>query len=208
MTGTRKTAAEVRKFALSPGRIEAKILDVTEAGAIRKFVGAFDRLDILVNSAGIILRENREYDPREFDKVIEVNLSGTMRMCVAARPLLAKETGCVLNLASMLSFFGSGSVPAYSASKGGIGQLTKSLAIGWAKDGIRVNAIAPGWINTAMTKSLVEDAVRSRVILERTPMKRWGTPEDVAAAAVFLCSPKASFITGIILPVDGGYSCA
>jgi NAD(P)-dependent dehydrogenase (short-subunit alcohol dehydrogenase family) len=108
----------------------------------------------------------------------------------------------------MLTFFGSGFVPAYSASKGGIAQLTKSLAIAWAGKGIRVNAIAPGWIETAMTQPLVEDAARRQAILERTPLGRWGQPEDIAGAALFLCSPAAAFITGTILPVDGGYSIA
>ena len=103
---------------------------------------------------------------------------------------------------------GSGTVPAYSASKGGVAQLTRSLAIAWAERGIRVNAVAPGWIATAMTRALREDEDRSRAILERTPMRRWGQPEDVAGAAVFLCAPTAAFITGVILPVDGGYSIA
>lgn len=139
---------------------------------------------------------------------MDVNLNGTMEICTACRPLLTDMRGCILNLASMLSFFGSGYVPAYSASKGGIVQLTKSLAIAWAADGIRVNAIAPGWIETEFTRPLREDPSRSREIVERTPLGRWGTPEDLTGAALFLCSPAARFITGIVLPVDGGYSVA
>jgi NAD(P)-dependent dehydrogenase (short-subunit alcohol dehydrogenase family) len=140
--------------------------------------------------------------------VIDINLVGTMRMCAAALPLLKDSRGCVLNIASMLSFFGSGLAPAYSASKGGIAQLTKSLAIAWAAHGIRVNALAPGWIETPLTRPLIDDPARRQAIIDRTPMGRWGKPEDVTGAALFLCSPAAAFITGAVLPVDGGYSIA
>jgi NAD(P)-dependent dehydrogenase (short-subunit alcohol dehydrogenase family) len=110
-----------------------------------------------------------------------------------------------VNVASMLSFFGGGLAPAYSASKGGIAQLTKSLAIAWAPEGIRVNAIAPGWIATPLTQALQDDPARSQAILNRTPMARWGHPEDLAGPVQFLCSPQAAFVTGVVLPVDGGY---
>lgn len=113
-----------------------------------------------------------------------------------------------MNTASMLSFFGSGFVPAYSASKGGVAQLTKSLAIAWAAEGIRVNAVAPGWIETPMTQPLVENAERSQPILDRTPLRRWGHPEEIAGPVLFLCSPAAAFMTGVVMPVDGGYSIA
>jgi len=134
-----------------------------------------------------------------------VNLNGTMRLCAAARPLLARTQGCIVNTASVLSYLGGGLVPGYSASKGGVAQLTKSLAIAYAADRIRVNAIAPGWIATPLTQPLQDDAARSEAIVARTPLGRWGTPTDLAGAAVFLCSPAASFITGAILSVDGGY---
>jgi NAD(P)-dependent dehydrogenase (short-subunit alcohol dehydrogenase family) len=134
-----------------------------------------------------------------------LNLVGVMRLCTACRPLLARQGGSIVNIASMLSFFGGGLVPAYSASKGGIAQLTKSLAIAWAAEGIRVNAIAPGWIATPLTQGLQDDPARSQAILDRTPMKRWGTPADLAGSVIFLCSPAAAFVTGVILPVDGGY---
>lgn len=200
--------SEVRRFRATATRVQAAVLDVTDERAVRRFVSRFDYLDILVNAAGIILRDNCEHEPSEFEHVIDVNLTGTMRAAVACRPLLAISGGCVLNIASMLSFFGSGAVPAYSASKGGVAQVTKSLAIAWAPLGIRVNAIAPGWIETAMTEPLYRNPERHRAIVERTPMKRWGKPADISGAAIFLCSADAAFITGAILPVDGGYSCA
>jgi NAD(P)-dependent dehydrogenase (short-subunit alcohol dehydrogenase family) len=105
----------------------------------------------------------------------------------------------------VLSFFGGGLVPGYSASKGGVAQMTKSLAIAYAADGIRVNAIAPGWVATPLTQALQDDPQRSAAILARTPLARWARPDDIAGAAVFLCSPAAQFITGAVLPVDGGY---
>jgi len=140
--------------------------------------------------------------------VVDVNLNGTMRVCAAARELLAGSCGCIINIASMLAFFGSAYAPAYSASKGGIAQLTKSLSFAWAPQGIRVNAIAPGWIETALTAPLTSDPAKRDAITARTPLGRWGQPADIAGAAVFLASPAAAFITGVILPVDGGYSIA
>ncbi|MEX3786769.1 SDR family NAD(P)-dependent oxidoreductase [Paraburkholderia sp. BR14374] len=179
-------------------------LDVRSAEAVSAAVNALERLDIVVNCAGVISRVE-EHRLDVFERVMDINLNGTMRVCAAGRDLLKASAGCIVNTASMLSFFGGGLVPAYSASKGAVAQLTKSLAIAYAADGIRVNAVAPGWIATPLTQALQDDAGRSQAILERTPLRRWGTPEEVAQVAVFLCTPAASFMTGAIVPVDGGY---
>ena len=179
--------------------------DVTSQPDIDRLIASLTTLDILINCAGTI-RRDEEFHIETFEQVIDVNLTGTMRMCVACKPLLARTEGSIVNLASMLTFFGGPRVPAYSASKGAIAQLTRSLAIAWAPDRIRVNAVAPGWIATPLTQALKDDAERSAPILARTPMARWGRPEDIAGPVLFLCSKAAAFITGIVLPVDGGYS--
>lgn len=186
--------------------LEFSRLDVRDAEAVEKLANNLLQLDVLINCAGILQRDNREHEVEGFEEVVDVNLLGTMRCCYACRDLLAKSHGCVLNMASMLTFFGSGPAPAYSASKGGVAQLTRSLAIAWADQQVRVNAIAPGWIETNLTRELTEDSDRSAAIVERTPLGRWGQVDDLTGAALFLCSAQAAFITGVILPVDGGYS--
>jgi NAD(P)-dependent dehydrogenase (short-subunit alcohol dehydrogenase family) len=203
VTVTGATGAEVDSCDLAPN-MTAIALDVQDRAEVATFMAGLSGLNHLINCAGII-RRGAEDDPDVFDQVIDINLGGTMRFCTHARPLLAASKGTILNLASMLSFFAGPLVPAYTASKGGIAQLTKSLAIAYAPDGIRVNAIAPGWIATALTQGLRDDPAREAGVLERTPMGRWGTAADIAGPALFLASPAAAFITGAIVPVDGGY---
>ncbi len=180
-------------------------LDVTRDDQVAAIIAGCERIDALVNCAGMIQRGGKEFEIEAFRLTVEVNLTGTMRMCVAAREKLAAHNGAIVNTASMLTFHGSPFAPGYAASKGGVGQLTKSLAAAWAADGIRVNAVAPGWIATELTRPLVEDAERSAPILARTPMNRWGEPADIGGAIVFLLSDAARFVTGTVLPVDGGY---
>ncbi|MBL28323.1 MAG: 2-deoxy-D-gluconate 3-dehydrogenase [Rhodospirillaceae bacterium] len=188
------------------GELEAVRLDVADDKAIDTLLEDFGDLDFLVNSAGTIVRAGGEYEIAKFQHVMDINLTGTLRMCHACLPKLAMRRGAVVNIASMMSYFAAPHAPAYGASKTAIVSLTRSLAVAWAEHHVRINAIAPGWIDTKLARPALEDPDRGPKIMARLPMKRWGTPADMGGTAVFLCSPDAAYLTGVTIPVDGGYS--
>jgi len=167
----------------------------------------FGRVDILINNAGTILRAAAEDVALEdWQQVLQVNLTSVFQLSqLAARDMIPRKQGKIVNIASLLSFQGGIRVPAYAASKGGVAQLTKALANEWAPKGIQVNAIAPGYFSTTNTEALQADETRNRQILERIPAARWGEPEDLAGAALFLSSAASDYVTGTILTVDGGW---
>lgn len=174
---------------------------------IDKTLERFGRIDILINNAGTIRRAPAvDYSDDDWATVIEVNLTSVFRLSkLAGREMLKNSRGKIVNIASLLSFQGGITVPAYAAAKGGVAQLTKALANEWAKDGINVNAIAPGYMRTSNTAALQADETRNRQILERIPAGRWGEPEDLAGAAVFLSSSASDYVNGHVLVVDGGW---
>ena len=168
----------------------------------------FGRVDILVNNAGTIHRDAaEEFKLEDWQRVLQVNLTSVFQLSqLVGRDLLARNSaGKIINIASLLSFQGGIRVPAYTASKGGVAQLTKALANEWAAHNIQVNAIAPGYFATTNTEALQADPVRNRQILERIPAGRWGKPEDLAGAAVYLASAASDYVTGTVLTVDGGW---
>lgn len=193
--------------------VSALLVDITDRDAIKKSVADAEALlggaiDILVNSAGIQRRSPSEtFSETDWDDVISVNLTATFIYSQqVAKNMIANGHGKIINVASIMSFFGGITIPAYAASKGGVAQLTKALSNDWAAKGICVNAIAPGYIDTKLNTALIKDVARSSEVLLRTPMKRWGLPDDMKGAAVFLASHASDFVTGVVLPVDGGYS--
>ena len=186
-------------------RIHVVDLDVTDKKAVDELVGGLESLDVVVTSAGIIRRDT-EHDPDVFDQVIDVNLSGSMRVASAARPLLARSKGSIVFVASVMSFFGGPRQPGYSASKGAIRNLTMSLGCAYAAEGIRVNAVAPGWVVTDLSKGARENATRNAMIMARSPMGRWAQPAEIADPILFLASDAARFMTGTVMLVDGGFT--
>ena len=210
------TSASVMETALD---MRARWLDVTglqgDLSAREDIQGIFEqavgilggRIDILINNAGV-QRRNRceDFTIEDWDAVINVNLNALFVLSqLAGRKMISQGGGKIINMASMLSFFGGFTVPAYAASKGAVSQLTKALSNEWASRNIQVNAIAPGYMSTEMNTALINDEGRNKEILNRIPAGRWGTPDDVKGLAVFLASAASDYISGAVFPVDGGY---
>ena len=201
------TGAEPEPAAEDRARFAYTQLDLTDLDAVQALAARTEKLDILVNCAAITAR-GEEMAPAFFQDVVDVNLHGTFRTAQAFHPHLKAQQGSLINIASMYASFGSPKNPAYGASKAAVVQLTKSLAIAWAADGIRVNAVAPGFVVTAQSERSRTDSVHVAAVNLRTPMGRWGQPDDIAGPVLFLTSPAAGFMTGVCVPIDGGYSVA
>lgn len=201
----RITGAEPEPITQDRGRYPYTQLDVADPDAVQSLAQNIPALDVLVNCAGIA-RRDEEYNPAVFVRVLDVNLRGILHLANAFKGHLVATKGAMINIASMYSTFGSPRVPAYDASKAGVAQLTKSLALAWAPEGVRVNAIAPGFIVTEQTARVRADAAHVQRVLERTPVGRWGQPADIVGPVLFLASPAAAFMTGAVVPVDGGYT--
>lgn len=184
--------------------VDLEVLDVTSDDAVEAFAACFERVDALVNCAGILARDE-EYRIETFQRVLDVNLTGTFRTSMAFRPHLAASGGSIVNIASMNAFAALPRLPAYCASKGGVVMLTKALALAWAEEGIRVNAVAPGYIETAINSEGRKDIAHRDRIAARTALKRWGQPDEVAGAVIFLTMPAARYATGTVYAVDGGF---
>jgi 3-oxoacyl-[acyl-carrier protein] reductase len=207
ITGTRASLAEYDADLSGYRYLQLSLTDKAQISAV---AAALTRLDVLVNNAGANFMLQNEYDPEVFEKGLQVNLASAYRMAHGCKGLLAASKlpggASVIGLASLTSFFGLEVVPAYGAAKAGLVQLTKTLSIAWAKDGIRVNAVAAGVTESRMTAQMLKVPAMMAPVLARTPLKRPGKPADVAGAVLFLTSAAAAFITGQTLLVDGGYS--
>ena len=188
--------------------IQADLSRIDELeGVFSRAVDALGGLDIIVNGAGVQRRyRSEEFPTEEWDFVINVNLNSVWKLCqLAGRHFLENEGGKIINIASMLSFLGGYTVAAYAASKGGVAQLTKALSNEWAGKNININALAPGYMATTLNTAIINDPVRSKEILDRIPARRWGQPEDMKGAVIFLASGASDYLNGAIIPVDGGF---
>ena len=201
-------AREIEEFGRRSLRVTSDVSDRQSlARVLSETVAAFSKVDILVNSAGKTKRAPTiDFPEDEWNAIIDTNLTGTLRACqVFGKHMLERESGSIINIASLSTFVALHEVGAYSASKAAVGSLTKTLAVEWSSRGVRVNAIAPGVFRTALNQKLLDETERGREFLLRTPMRRFGKVEELAGAAIFLASDAASFVTGEILAVDGGF---
>jgi 2-deoxy-D-gluconate 3-dehydrogenase len=211
--GNRRAATETADAITAAGgtaaAFQADLSSTTAPGSLFTQVKEkFGRVDILINNAGTIIRHDTvDYPLEDWLTVMQVNLTSVFQLSqLAGRDMIARKApGKIVNIASLLSFQGGIRVPAYSASKGGVAQLTKALANEWASKNIQVNAIAPGYINTTNTEPLQADETRNRQILERIPAGRWGQPQDIAGAALYLACSASDYVTGTVITVDGGW---
>jgi NAD(P)-dependent dehydrogenase (short-subunit alcohol dehydrogenase family) len=205
VTATGANDADIARTRLKPREgLQLASLDITDDAAVASFAGRHARVDALINCAGILARD-KEFEIETFVKVLDVNLTGTFRTCTAFRAALARSKGSIVNIASMNATLALPRIPAYCASKGGVVMLTKALALAWAEEGIRVNAVAPGYIETAINAAGRTERAHYQRIADRTAFKRWGQPEDVAGAVAFLCMPASHYATGTVVAVDGGF---
>src|SRR5258708_974754 len=202
-TGAEDAALKRSKLVARDG-LKLTTLDVTDDAAVTAFAEAQTGVDALINCAGILARD-KEFEIATFKKVLDVNLIGTMRTCMAFQSRLKQSRGSIVNIASMNATLALPRIPAYCASKGGVVMLTKSLALAWAADGIRVNAVAPGYIETSINEAGRQDEVHYNRIADRTAFKRWGQPGEVAGAVAFLCMEASRYATGTVVAVDGGF---
>lgn len=201
-------AREIEGFGRRALRVTSDVSDrASLERVLNEAISAFGKVDILVNSAGRTKRAPTvDFSEADWNDIIDTNLTGTLRACqVFGRHMLERESGSIINIASLSTFVALHEVAAYSASKAAVGSLTKSLAVEWSSRGVRVNAIAPGVFRTALNTKLLDETERGREFLLRTPMRRFGNVEELAGAAIFLASDAASFVTGEILAVDGGF---
>jgi NAD(P)-dependent dehydrogenase (short-subunit alcohol dehydrogenase family) len=205
VTATDLSKVEIEAFPNADDpKLDLHVLDVTDEDAVFELAAGIREVDVLVNCAGI-LRRDEEYDLAVFRKVIDVNLTGCFSTCLAFRDALAARKGAIVNIASMNAFTALPRIPAYCASKAGVVMLTKTLAHAWATDGIRVNAVAPGFIETAINAQGRKDQAHYDRIAARTAFKRWGQPKDVAGTVAYLAMPASSYVTGSVFAVDGGF---
>jgi NAD(P)-dependent dehydrogenase (short-subunit alcohol dehydrogenase family) len=189
---------------LSAAGAKFEMLDVTSDDAVNALAAKVSKLDVLIHCAGRLIR-HEEHKPEVFRHIIDIHLFGNMRLATAFRPHLKATRGCIINIGSMYSYFGAAMIPAYASAKTAVVGLTKSLALAYAEDGIRVNAIAPGWIATEISRRGREDPEFNAKVMQRLPTKRWSEADELAGTAVFLASAASALINGVTIPVDGGY---